>query len=105
MDISLNQLIDHLPNDSQFKTLLGTLGESGDSVDATVEFCHLVGALYQAQQVYNQQPGNKAINMVSAVSIEPVVESLDGTFFRRLERTLAFLEKYENSIIVPNVKS
>ncbi|MGI0497214.1 hypothetical protein, partial [Limnospira platensis] len=82
-----------------------TLGASGDSVDATVEFCHLVGALYQAQQVYNQQPGNKAINMVSAVSIGPVVESLDGTFFRRLQRTLAFFEKYENSIIVPNVKS
>ncbi|BAI88719.1 hypothetical protein [Limnospira platensis] len=49
MDISLNQLIDHLPDDSQFKTLLETLGASGDSVDATVEFCHLVGALYQAQ--------------------------------------------------------
>ena len=49
MDISLNQLIDHLPDDSQFKTLLETLGTNGDSVDATVEFCHLVGALYQAQ--------------------------------------------------------
>ena len=105
MDISLNQLIDHLPDDSQFKTLLETLGTNGDSVDATVEFCHLVGALYQAQQVYNQQPGNQAISMVSEESVGPVIESLDGTFVRRLQRTLAFFRKYEDAVIVPKIES
>ncbi|MBS0016408.1 MAG: hypothetical protein KFF72_08615 [Arthrospira sp. SH-MAG29] len=101
MDINLNQLIDHLPNDSTFKSLLETLGESGNTIDATVEFYHLVEALYQAQQAYNQQSGNQAISMVSAETVGPVTGNLNGTFSRRLERTLTFFRKYEDSVIVP----
>ncbi|WP_434221873.1 hypothetical protein ACOKW7_14995 [Limnospira platensis CENA597] len=103
MKISLNQLINHLPDDSQFKTLLGTLGESGDSVDATVEFYHLVEAFYQAQQAYNQQPGNKAINAVSEEVARPVIEGANGTIYKMLERSLTFYRKYEDAVIAPKI--
>ena len=103
MDISLNQLIDHLPDDSQFKTLLGTLGASGDSVDATVELYHFVEAFYQAQQAYNQQLGNQAINAVSSEVVRPVIEGVNGTIYKMLERSLTFYKKYEDAVIAPKI--
>ncbi|BDT13841.1 hypothetical protein N39L_35640 [Limnospira platensis NIES-39] len=37
MDISISQLINHLPDGSMLKTLLASLGTDAENVDTTVE--------------------------------------------------------------------
>ncbi|TVU55560.1 MAG: hypothetical protein EA414_00985 [Arthrospira sp. PLM2.Bin9] len=102
MDISLNQLIDHLPDNSTLKTLLVSLGSEAENVDAAVELYSFVEAFYQAQKEHNKLPEAKKIEVVGSEAIQKLELLSDNLARRRSERALTFYLKYELSGISGN---
>ena len=100
MDISISQLINHLPDGSTLKTLLGSLGSEAENVDATVELYEFVEAFYQAQVERNQLPDVQRLNVVSAQTLFNIVLQPDGSVTRQIDRQLSFYQKFENSGII-----
>ncbi|AMW28893.1 MULTISPECIES: hypothetical protein [Oscillatoriales] len=97
MDISISQLINHLPDGSTLKTLLASLGTDAENVDATVELYEFVEAFSQAKKEHNQLPHVQRLNVVSDETLFDIVWQRDGSVTRRLERKLSFFQRFENS--------